>query len=336
MPKFRARLSLTLGTALFFTGTPLWAQTTSLIPQQQAGPLPTNVPPAARPVGGGNGAINTAPQNFEKLRIAPGFLLHIAVFNEPQLTQDVRVNDAGDVSLSLAGSVHVLGLTDSAAQDAIAAAYKRSEMLKDPQVSLSISEYVSPKVSILGQVAAPGEYELIAPADLMTVLNMAGGATSNAGNRITLRHASDHVEQVVNYSRSGDTSNLEKFIVNPGDTIVVNRAGIVYVLGAVNRPGGYVMQPDGSMNVIQALSFALDTNFYASLNKIRIIRKTDDGLIEIPVDYKLLVNGKVDPKPLQPDDILYVPNSKTKLGLAITKQIGLQTSNAIIYSEVNH
>lgn len=337
MQKFNVLRNLVLTAALVLGSTAGWSQTTSLIPQQQSGPLPTNIPaPVARPAGAANGGVVTTPQNFEKLRIEPGFLLHVNVFNEPQLAQDLRVNDSGDVSLSLAGNVHVQGLNESGAQEAIANAYRHSEMLKDPQVSLSIVQYVSPKVSILGEVAVPGEYELIAPADLMTVLTMAGGATSNAGNRIILRHGTNHLEQVVNFARNGDTSNLEKFTVTAGDTVVVNRAGIVYVLGAVNRPGGYVMQPDGSMNVIQALSLALDTNFYASLDKIRIIRKTDDGLIDIPVDYKYIVNGKIDPKPLQPDDIVYVPNSKLKLALVTTKQLAFQASNAAIYAGVAH
>jgi polysaccharide biosynthesis/export protein len=315
------------------------AQTPSLIPQQQSGPLPNTQPAAGgRPFGGGAapaaGGIVSAPPNLEKLPIEPGFLLQVSVFNEPQLSQEVRVAENGDINLSLAGHVHVQGMHETEAEEAIEAAYKKSEMLKSPQVAISIVQYISPKVAILGEVQAPGSYELISPTDLLTAITMAGGATVDAGNRIILRHAATHDEEVVKFAHSGDTSNLRRFTVSAGDTIVVNRAGIVYVLGAVNRPGGYVMQPDGSMNVIQALALALDTNYYASLSGIRIIRKTDDGLVSIPVNYKSIVEGKAFPKPLEPDDIVYIPNSKTKLTLGTTKQLAFQASNALIYTGV--
>ena len=328
-----------LSLALVSIGTAAFAQTPSLIPQQQAGPLPNGNPTTGvRTMASGatTSAIATAPANFEKLRIQPGFLLHISVFSEPQLSQDLRVNEAGDVLLSLAGRVHVQGMNESAAQDAIAEAYKKSELLKDPQIALSITQYVSTKISILGEVQTAGEYELFGPTDLLTALTMAGGANMEAGNRITLRHAATNEEQVIKFNRSGDTSNLKKFVVNPGDTVVVKRAGIVYVLGAVNRPGGYVMQPDGSMNVIQAIAMALDTNLFASIQSIRIIRKTDDGLIDIPVKYKYIVSGKADPQPLEPDDIVYVPNSKAKLTFANAKQLAFQASGSAIYAGIVH
>lgn len=313
------------------------AQVPSLIPQQQGGPLPNGMPAtAARPVGAGVGGGATAPPNLEKLRIQPGFLLHVSIFNEPQLSQDVRVDEKGDVSLSLAGHVHVQGMNEAEAQDAITAAYKRSEMLKDPQVELSMVQYVSPKISILGEVQAPGEYELIVPTNLLTVITMAGGATLEAGDRITLRHADNDDVQVVKFVRTGDTSNLKRYMVSAGDTVVVKRAGIVYVLGAVNRPGGYVMQPDGSMNVIQALAMALDTSFPASIGKVRIIRKSGDRILDIPVNYKDIVGGKIDPVALEPDDIVYVPNSKTKLALTTTKQLAFQASGAAIYTGITH
>ncbi len=313
------------------------AQIPSLIPQQQAGPL-SNVlsTPATRALGAGVGSgatgIVTSPPNFEKLRIQPNFLLHVSLFNEPQLNQDVRVSDTGDINMTLAGPVHVQGMNEAEAQEAIAAAYRRSEMLKNPQVSLSILQYVSPKISVLGQVQSPGEYELIAPTDLLTVLTMAGGATIDAGNRITLRRAGSREDQVIRFVRSDDTSNLQKYTVSAGDTVVVKRAGIVYVLGAVNRPGGYLMQPDGSMNVIQAIALALDTNFYASTQDVRIIRKTDEGILDIPVKYKCIVDGKVSPQALEPDDIVYVPNSKVKVTFANAKQLAFQASGAAIYA----
>ena len=290
--------------------------------------------PSPRPAAGAQSAVAVSPLNFDKLRIEPGFLLHLSVLNEPQLTQDLRVDEKGNVNVSLIGAVHVQGMDEAGAQAALNQAYQRGDVLKEPQVAITIIQYVSPRISVLGQVQAPGEYELIAPTDLLTVISMAGGPTTDAGNRVLLRHSSTQKEEVVRYDRNGENSNLQHFTVQAGDSVVVKRAGIVYVLGAVNRPGGYVMQPDGAMTLVQAVALALDTTLYASTQDIRIVRKTDEGIITIPVSYKAIMKGKASPQALEPDDIVYVPTSKTKFALINTKQLAFQASGAAIYGAV--
>ena len=311
------------------------AQLPTLVPQQQStalgGPIAGG---ASRPLTGAPSAVQLSPPNFEKLRIQPGFLLHMTVLNEPQLTQDLRVDESGNVTVSLIGAIHLQGMSESDAQSAVNEAYRRGDILRAPQVALTISQYVSPRISVLGQVQSPGEYELIAPTDLLTVLSMAGGPSPDAGNRVLLRHADEKTEEVVRFDRNGDTSNLRHFTVRAGDSVVLRRAGVVYVLGAVNRPGGYVMQPDGAMTVLQAIAFALDTTVYASTQDIHIVRKTDEGLITIPVKYKSLVNGKASAQALEPEDIIYVPTSKMKFALANTKQLASQASGAAIYGSI--
>ncbi len=337
MPMSKAMLAAQFGLLVGLTAfTPALAQTPSLVPQQQApigGAAPLTSP---RPLPGVQTAVQMSPANFDKLRIQPGFLLHLTVLNEPQLGQDLRVDEEGNIHVSLLGAVHVQGLDEAGAQAAVASAYQQGDVLKNPQVALTIAQYVSPRISVLGQVQAPGEYELISPTDLLTVISMAGGPTTDAGNRVLLRHADTHKEEVVRFDRSGENENLQHFSVKAGDSVVVKRAGIVYVLGAVNRPGGYIMQPDGAMTVVQAVALALDTNLYASTQDIRIVRKTDEGIITIPVSYKKIVQGKMSPQALEPDDIVYVPTSKTKLTLINSKQLAFQASGAAIYGTLAH
>lgn len=323
-----------LGTVTTLTAA---AQTPSLVPQLQPAPIGSaTVTPAPRMVPGAASGVQVSPMNFDKLRIQPGFLLHLNILNEPQLSQDVRVDEKGNISVNLIGSVHVQGMDETEAQKAISSAYQTGDVLKEPQVSITIAQYVSPRISVLGQVQAPGEYELIAPTDLLTVISMAGGPTTDAGNRVLLRHAGSQEEQVVRFDRNGENASLQHFTVQAGDSVVVKRAGIVYVLGAVNRPGGYVMQPDGAMTLVQAVALALDTTMYASTQDIRIVRKTDEGIITIPVSYKAIMRGKATPQQLQPDDIVYVPSSKTKLALINSKQLAFQASGAAIYGTLAH
>ncbi|MGE0405093.1 MAG: polysaccharide biosynthesis/export family protein, partial [Candidatus Korobacteraceae bacterium] len=97
-----------------------------------------------------------------------------------------------------------------------------------------------------------------------------------------------------------------------GDTIMVSRAGIVYVIGEVNRAGGFVMENSGSMTVAQALAKAAGPTGMASLNDTKIIRRTPQGLQNIDLEAKKILEAKIPDVPLQAEDILYVPNSKSK------------------------
>ena len=103
--------------------------------------------------------------------------------------------------------------------------------------------------------------ELLTAHNLADVLALAGGVTQFAGKTIEIRHQAGvkPQQQLIHYSRNTDDDTLSETSVLPGDTITVRRAGIVYVLGGVNRPGGYVMQEDGDLNVTQAISLAYGT-----------------------------------------------------------------------------
>jgi polysaccharide export outer membrane protein len=139
--------------------------------------------------------------------------------------------------------------------------------------------------------------------------------TEYAGKTIEIRHQPSVTPQVqlIHYSRDTDDETLLETSVLPGDTVTVRRAGIVYVLGGVNRPGGYVMQEDGDLNVTQAISLASGTVMQAAVGSMRLIRKLPDGRVqEMPIPYKDIEKGKVAPPRLEAEDVIYVPISKTK------------------------
>jgi polysaccharide export outer membrane protein len=259
------------------------------------------------------------PEDFSTLKLAPGFLLSMEVYDTPEYSIELRVDSAGDVTLPMIPKVHIANLTLVEAADKIASSLRDGKILNNPSVNLNIEEYAGREVTVLGEVRTPGRVEMLAPRHLDDVLAMAGGETEFAGKTIEIRHetGAEPRSEVIHYSRNLDNHILSDTAVRPGDTVTVKRAGIVYVLGGVTRPGGYLMQEDGELNVTQALALAYGTTMPAAVGSMRLIRKKDDGMVEeMPIPYRDIVKGKVAPMHLQAEDVIYVPISKTKVFLS--------------------
>jgi len=277
--------------------------------------------------------ISIVAKDISELRIEPGDLLNVSVYDSPELSSMYRVDPAGDLTIPLCGKVNVLGLTMPEAAKRLEAALKDGQILVQPQVNVDISQYAGQYVTVMGEVANPGRVALIAPTMLGEVLAEAGGLTSLAGARIKIRHgASEAVpEEEVPYSRTQNSREAASTLVRPGDSIIVPRAGIIYVLGAVYRPGGYVMQEDGKMNVAQALALSGGTSLQAKTGGLRVIRRNADGtVLDFSLSYDRIVNGTQTPLPLQAQDIVYVPMSKVKSSLSSTLGILTALTNDLI------
>jgi polysaccharide export outer membrane protein len=156
-----------------------------------------------------------------------------------------------------------------------------------------------------------------------------------AGAHIKIRRGGDDAapEEDVPYSRSQGDRQTASILVRPGDSIIVPRAGIVYVLGAVTKPGGYVMQEDGKLNVAEALALSGGTLMQAKTGGLRVIRRNADGtVLDFPLSYDAIAKGTQTPLALQPQDIVYVPMNKFKATLSTTQSIiGEAVGAAIIY-----
>jgi polysaccharide export outer membrane protein len=134
------------------------------------------------------------------------------------------------------------------------------------------------------------------------------------------------------YARGTSPASVEDILIKPGDVIHVERAGMIYVLGAVNRPGAYLMQEDGKLDVTQAIALAFGTALQASTGSIRVIRREVDGkLTEIPVLYGRTMKAKESPIILHAEDIIYVPPSKVKTALMDSQSVMSSAASATIY-----
>jgi polysaccharide biosynthesis/export protein len=310
------------------------------LPQNPQNPngLPANLPGNRIPPGAANALRNNelsmVPADFANLKLAPGFLLALSVLDDPDFDGDYRIDQGGDLALPIIGTVHVDGQTASEAREQIQQRLLKEGILKSPQVNLTVVEYTAPEVTILGEVSAPGRYPLLAPRSLTDVLALAGGTTMTAGNEIQIARAGASGQpEVIHFSRATNAQVVQDTIIHPGDTIQVKRAGIVYVLGAVNKPGGYVMQEDGTLTVLEAISIADGTTISASVGSIYLLRRDADGTavrIELPLDK--MQRGKRADLQLHPTDIVYVPNSKIKTAFTNTQGILAAATSASIYA----
>ena len=277
-------------------------------------------------------AQNAPVATNDSLSIAPGDLLHVTVLREPDLEQRVRVRESGEVSLPLIGAVHLNGMNCADAAAAIAQKYRDGQFLKHPDVSVFVEEYSTEQVAVLGQVAKPGSFTLTAPRSLIDVLAMAGGLTEVADRHIAVERADRSQAAEVFLSNRADEAMEANVQIYPGDRILVPRAGIVYVLGDVGRPGGYVMQNESRMTVLQAIAMAAGANRTASESHVRLVRNKDGEFEEQQITLKQMERGEIPDLLLQPNDVLYVPFNFGKHVVMGTSSIVASASSALIYA----
>ncbi len=274
--------------------------------------------------------------SFEIL-IGPGDLIEVSVYGAPDYIKDVRVGSTGEVTLPLAGTVKVGGLTPAQAEALIAKRLSDGNFFNDPRVSVLEKEFVTQGISVLGEVQKPGVYQMPGPRKLFDALSAAGGTTPRAGNTVSLLHRSDSQKsEVVTLSYDGKSSTQSNIYVYPGDTVVVSKAGLVYVVGDVRLPGGFVME-NSHMTILQAYAMAQGANSTAALDRAQLIRKVgpESHPQETLISLKKILSAKSPDINLQPDDIVFVPTSGAKVAGRRTLDAIVQTATGMaIYSRV--
>jgi polysaccharide export outer membrane protein len=268
----------------------------------------------------------------ESLLIGPGDLLQVDVMDTPEMEQQVRVTDDGSVPLAYVGSIHVAGQTPAAAATIIQTALIQKNVMHRPQVTVRMMELATQDVSVLGQVHTPGTYSITTPQTILKVLSLAGGLTEAADRNVTVKR-SKSAEQLKYYvSNDADEALSDVVMVHPGDTVLVSKAPVVYVMGDVNRPGGYAITTnDARMSVLQVIAMAGSANKTSVQSHVRLIRTTDHGQVELPVRLDQMEKGKQPPLMLQANDIVYVPFSWMKNVAMSTANIAASTAGAAIY-----
>jgi polysaccharide export outer membrane protein len=251
------------------------------------------------------------PAQKESLLIERCDLLHLLVYDTPEMEQHARVTDSGTIPFSFLGTVSVSGMTPAQAAEQIEHRLVAAGVMLHPDVSVRVEAYATQNASVMGQVQKPGSYEIDTGRKVVEVLAMAGGLTDLADRHITIQRfgaAQQKVEYY--YSNSALSALSEDPMVYPGDTVVVPKAAVVYVLGDVSKPGGYPISTNNStMTVLQAIALAGYANHTAALGKSRLVRATPGGVVEIDLEVNAIEKGKKPDVALLADDVVYVPFS---------------------------
>jgi len=266
------------------------------------------------------------------LVIGPGDDVEITVYSAPDLSGHARVNSDGNISMPLIDYVRIAGLSSSEAEATIEARLRENSIINDPHVSVYVKEYNSSAISVAGEVNKPGFYSALGPHRLFDILQLAGGLSERASGSVTISHEGneEHPATVELTKNPAEMvrSNVE---LHPGDTVFVARAPMVYILGEVIKPGGYILNATGAVTLLQLVAAAGGPTHVAAVGRARLLRRTPNGLQESPLPLKDLLRGKTADIPVLPEDIVFVPSSRMKDVVAATTVIATTTASAAIY-----
>ena len=261
--------------------------------------------------------------------VGPEDVLSLEVLNVPELKQTVRVENDGTIPVRLLGHVKAAGLTTSQLRANLESEWGKT-YLEDPKVSIFIREFHAQPISVIGAVEKPGLYQLTGPRTLVEVISIAGGLGKKSSNPpgrflyVTRKGGFDDLQLAEGMEQTAPDQleiDLRQLVqtrdpalnikMKPFDIVSVSKAGIVYVIGEVKKPGGFIMEDREKVTVLQALSMAGGFGPYPKKSAARIVRRPDDGTkVEVPIDLGKVMKGTAEDVELAANDILIVPDSK--------------------------
>jgi polysaccharide export outer membrane protein len=246
-----------------------------------------------------------------RVMLGAGDHLEIHVFDTPEMTQTVRVNSDGKITLALIGEIDVRGMAPDKLAGVITRKLIDGNFMKDPQVSVYVLEYAGQMAYVTGEVTRPGAYTLLRSHRLLDLISVAGGLTSHAGNTVTIVRGDTSAEHTL-VDLSDKDENRSNPEILPGDSITVAQTGVVYVLGDVTRPGGFLLDRRTTLSVVQALALAEGTKSSAALTKALLIRASQGNRQVTPLDLKTMLKSQSPDLLLEAGDIVFVPGSLTR------------------------
>ncbi|MGZ5084569.1 MAG: polysaccharide export protein EpsE [Usitatibacter sp.] len=294
-------LTLTLALALAALGASAAPSVASLSVTPTLGASTASTANMALPQPASTDAQAAADLRLEALGM--GDLVRVTVFRNPELTTEARVSERGTILFPMLGEVPISGLTPSQAGQRIADRLRAGKYVVNPEVNVSLAQVNSRQVSVLGAVAKPGRYPLDSTnVRLSDFLAVAGGIAAGGSDEVTiLTNRSGKQEKIEvdlgKMLRNGDFS--KNVALEPGDTIFVQKAPMVYIYGEVQKAGAYPLTPH--MTVMQALAMGGGVTVRGTERGIKISRREDNGNTR-------RIDASLDDS-VQPDDVIYVRES---------------------------
>jgi polysaccharide export outer membrane protein len=248
-------------------------------------------------------------------------MLEVTIYDNPDLSGRFRVDENGDIVAPLIGPVHVEGCTAQEIGKLLEKRYLEAEILPFDQhyATVFISEYASQGITVSGEVRQPGTFPALGVRMLHDAITAAGGIQPTASSKVIITRKEDQDHPfTVDYNPDALHPKVPQVQIFPGDTIMVPRAGMVYVLGNVLRPGAYVLSGRDTLTVENALALAGNTGKAAAANSAHLVRAQEDGRrVDFVLELNQILKGKSPDLAMKDGDILFVPTSNGKL---ITQQ----------------
>ena len=300
--------------------------------------------PAAEqgPVSGANTAIvRTLPEYV----LGPNDeIVVMAVEIDEIANKPIRISTGGDINLPMVGRVQAAGMTVQQLEAEMMGRLKT--YIRQPDISISVTQFRSQPVSVIGAVRSPGIVKLEGQKSLVEVLSLVGGTQPDASSIVTITRprkwgsiplplksddpASPYTTAEVNIRTISAHPELNIQIL-PDDVINVPRAAVVYAVGGVNKPGGFALNDKEAVSVLQLVALAGGVGPTAATKDAKIIRPVPGSTrVEMDINLKDVLDGKIKDVMLQPDDILFVPDSYTKGVLRRTLETVIQMSTGMI------
>lgn len=291
--------------------------------------------------------VETPGSNLPIQPIGPNDLVAVSVYDGPEFTRTVRVGADGFVRLPmLKQRTRAAGLMPAELETAIAGALMEEGLIVDPFVTVTVAEYNSRPIAVIGAVKRPLTFQAVGQVTLLDALARAEGLAPEAGSEILVtrqRAAADGNSTSltrripVKGLIDGADSNLNIQLTG-GEEIRVPEVGKVYVLGNVKKPGAYLAPGNPETSVLKALAMAEGLLPYSSKRAYIYRREVSGARSDIPIDLGKMMDRKGPDVPLMANDILYIPDAKgTRAGLAALEKLllfGSGAMTALIYAGV--
>jgi polysaccharide export outer membrane protein len=279
----------------------------------------------------------------DEYRIGANDVVSVSILDAPEFSGKFRVSDAGLIEIAgVSTPIHAEGQTPNELAHSIRQAFIDAKQLRDPKINVFVEEYRGRTITVLGAVSKPGVYPLQKRVTILEALSLAGGALPNSGNTVTIVRGAASAEatgtavgsvKIVDMSRLVQGEDLSANVeVKNGDVVSVSAAQVVYVVGAVTKPGGFVMSnPSAGVSVVQAVAMAEGFRPVASTHHGLIVRQStsEKGRQEIPVDIAEMMVGKGTDMLLAPNDILFIPESGAKKTLKVMGEVAMSAVNGV-------
>jgi len=275
------------------------------------GPITTGQLNQPAAVTSDQGLLNPAPRD---LQLTHGDLIEIKIFGQPEYAPPVRIGADGNVLLPFIGVISLNHLTITAAEKLIAAKLSAAGMYQEPQVTIQVTDGPNATVTVVGE--AHGVLPVIGSRRLLDVIAAAGGIPATASHVITINRSGELQPLVVDLGTNPAQSAFADIPVFPGDTIVVARIGVVYLLGSFKTQGAVPLTTNTPLTLMEATALGGGLAFDAKYSDLRIIRTTGDQRTVLKLNVMDVMHGKVPDPVLQANDILYMPPSFIKASIS--------------------